>query len=396
MGKASDLRSRVSSYFSPSVSGEKTRALVLRIDKVDVTVVESELESLLLEAAYIKKYNPRFNIRLTDGKAYPLIRITFSDSYPKVLTARRPDDPKSIYFGPFPNVSAVRMVLRLVRRIFSYVSVANHAKRICLYHHLGLCPCPPVFDSPQLKKEYRRNIRRIITFLNGKKEIVLRELEKEKKQLVAAEAFEDASTLQQTIDAIHYVTTQTRKPFEYETNPNLSEDLRREETSSLINVLLSFNVPVSKLSKIECYDISNIQGASAVGSLVVFTNGEKNTDLYRRFRIYGKKTPDDFFMMREVLKRRFSHPEWEYPNLIIVDGGKGQISAACEVIDSLGISVPVIGLAKREETLITSDFKEISLSKNSPALRLCMRIRDEAHRFALAYHKKLRTKFTFL
>lgn len=395
VGKAKNLKNRVSSYFTNKNSlGEKTRILVESIKKIKTIKVTSELESLLLEANYIKKYNPKFNLRLTDGKAYILIRITLKDTYPSVLLARKEDDKDSLYFGPFPSSQAVKMVLRVIRRIFPYHSVANHPKRVCLYHHLDLCPCLPAFDTKEERTKYKKNIRHIVNFILGKKKTVLKELEKERDAFAKQEAFEQAREIQKKIDAIHYVTSQIHKPFEYEINPNLQVDLRRQERLLLKKYLEENNVTIpSELNRIECYDISNIQGTHAVGSMVVFLNGEKSGANYRRFKIRYQipNKPNDFAMMSEVLQRRMKHTEWPSPDLIIVDGGKGQVTSAKKVLEEKKLDIPIIGLAKREETIITLDFKEISLPKDSPALHLIMRIRDEAHRFAITYHRKLRS-----
>lgn len=393
MGKARNLKKRVTSYFvNRSRLGEKTKALVSQIHTISIQLVESELDALLLEANFIKKYSPKYNIRLTDGKAYPLIRIT-NDPYPRVLIARRPDDARSRYFGPFPSSSAMKMVLKIARRIFPYQSVANHPKRICLYHHMGLCPCPPVFDSEQFRQEYKKNIRHLKQFLEGKRKEVVIDLKKEREFLVREELFEDAQKVQKQIDAIRYVTDATRKPFEYEINPNLRTDLRNQELQELSRHLQKAGVSIGTVKKIECYDISNISGTNAVGSLVVFVNGEKDSSQYRRFKISKDIVgPNDFAMMQEVLQRRIRHKEWGVPDLIIVDGGKGQISSAKQALDQAEITIPLVGLAKRNEIIITSDFRQIILPKSSPALKLVMRIRDEAHRFAITYHKKLRSK----
>jgi excinuclease ABC subunit C len=406
VGKAKNLKSRVSSYFTnPSLLIGKTRVMVSQIEKIHITIVESELEALLLEAFYVKKYKAKYNIRLTDGKSYILIRITAKDPYPKVLLARRADDKRSQYFGPYPSSGAVKTVLKTIRRIFPYQSVLNHPKRICLYHHLGLCPCPPVFDTPEVKKEYRKNIRGIIRMLEGESQKIMHELEKERDLASREERFEDALKLQKKINALSIITTPFHQAFEYDVNPNLRMDLRQQELTELMQVLNRQGFALKKLERIECYDISNIQGTNATGSLVVLTNGEIDKSQYRKFRIRrewektpnkekGKKEkPNDFAMMKEVLKRRFNHDEWNTPDLLIVDGGKGQVSAAREVLD--GLHIPLIGLAKREETIVIAQgetFTEVSLPKNSKALQLIMRIRDEAHRFAVTYHKKLRSK----
>jgi excinuclease ABC subunit C len=399
VGKAKDLKARVSSYFAnPTVLGGKTKAMVDQVKKIRITIVESELEALLLEAFYIKKYKPKYNIRLTDGKSYILIRIT-QDPYPKVLLARRGDDKKSIYFGPYPSSGAVKTVLKTIRRIFPYQSVLNHPKKICLYNHLGLCPCPVVFDSPELKKEYRKNIRGIIRMLEGESQAIMKELEKERNFASKVEDYEEALNLQKKIIALGLITTPFHQAFEYDVNPNLRVDIRKQETDELMQVLNQHGFALKKLERIECYDISNIQGTNATGSMVVLTHGEIDKSQYRKFKIRISGKPNDFAMMKEVLKRRFNHDEWSFPDLLIVDGGKGQVSAAEEILT--GLNIPLIGLAKREETIVIpknggeENFIEVLLPKNSKGLQLIMRIRDEAHRFAVTYHKKLRSKAMF-
>ena len=404
VGKAKDLKARVSSYFTNSSQlGEKTRLLVSQIEKIKITIVDSELESLLLESFYIKKFSPKYNIRMTDDKSYPLIRITLKDRYPAVLFARRIDDPQSVYFGPFPNSRAVKLVLKTIRRVFPFVAVMNHPKKVCLYHHLGLCPCPPVFASESLRLSYRKNIKRIIAMLEGKSKTIMQELEKERDKASHDEDFERATDLQQRIQALGYITQPFHRPFEYDLNPNLRTDVRARELNALKEALETNGLLVEKLDKIECYDISNIQGTNATGSMVVFVSGEKEGSLYRKYKIQREATPNDFASMEEVLTRRLKHTEWKYPDLLIVDGGKGQITSALQAFHKAGVSIPLIGLAKREETIIipksseipttdTAHFTEVSLPKNSPGLQLLMRVRNEAHRFAITYHRKLRSK----
>ncbi len=428
VGKAIDLKSRVSSYFvNDAQLGVKTRVMVSQIDKVHITLVESELEALLLEAFYIKKFKPRYNVRMADNKTYPLIRITIKDTYPAIFLTRKAEDPNSLYFGPYPNVGAVKLVLKTIRRIFPYQSTSNHLKRVCLYNHLGLCPCPPVNDSPELQKEYKTNIRNIIRILEGEARKVLKEFESTRDLYSKNEDFEKAALMQGKITALHIITEQVRSPLEYDHNPNLRTDLRDQELATLSEILNKNNVSIGKITKIECYDISNIQGKYAVGSMVVFVAGEKESRLYRKYKIRREATPDDFASMEEVLTRRLKHTEWEYPELIIVDGGKGQITAARKALKKYNLTIPLVGLAKREETIVipitgervkgkgesheegriddshNSDsalplpltpmsFVEVSLPKNSSVLHLIMRIRDEAHRFAITYHRNLRSK----
>lgn len=345
----------------------------------------------MLEAKLIQKYTPKYNVRFSDNKAYPLIKITIKDKYPKVLISRRMDDSSCIYFGPYPNTNALRSVLKIVRRIFPYQSTANHPKKICLYNHLGLCPCPEVTSDPT----YRTNIRHLIGFLNGDTKKVLKNLEKERDEYSKALEFEKAKESQRKLEAIKIVTSPFYKPFEYEENPNFKEDVRAKELEELQEILRRNRIKIKSLERIECYDLSVISGKHATGSLVVFTKGEKDSGWYRRFRIRREGAPDDFAMMREVVRRRLAHKEWPMPDLLIVDGGKGQVSAASRVLKENKMDLPLIGLAKREEIIITTDLKEIVLPKDSKVLHLVMRIRDEAHRFAITYHRILRSKSFF-
>ena len=395
VGKAKNLKHRVASYFTKSYShGEKTQQLICQIMYIRITVVDSELESLLLEAVRIKKFNPKYNSRLTDGKAYPLIRITIKEKYPKILIARKEDDKKSLYFGPYPSTSSIRMVLKLMRRIFPYENVEKHPKKPCLYYHLGLCPCAEAFDSKNMHVAYKKTIKHIVQFLHGEKIKILKDLEKEREEWVRTENFEHAGIVQKQIDQVKMITSKFHKPFEYELNPNLREDIRALERNELLKHLRGAGIKIDTLFRIECYDISNTSGQNATASMVVLTNGEIDKSEYKRFKIkLDKGKPDDFAMIEEVLTRRLKHAQWPMPDLIIVDGGKGQISSAVKAIKQLGnVTIPIVGLAKREETIITEDFREISLSKSSPALKLVMRIRDEAHRFALRYHRLLRSR----
>lgn len=389
VGKAKDLKSRVSSYFQNTYLGPKTSLMVSKIAKIRTIIVRSEVESLLLESLNIKKYNPKYNVRLTDKKAYPFIRVTIYDDIPKVLTSRREDDPKSIYFGAYPNAGAMRMVLRTIRRIFPFQSVVNHPPKLCFYNHLGLCPCPSVSGD---KRSYRKNIKYIIQFLRGDTEKVLKGLTKERDNYSKAEEYEKAKDIQSKINAINLITNPVYKPFEYELNPNLADDLRNREVNSLFDELKKNKIQLQIPQRIECFDISNTAGKFATGSMVVFVMGEPDKRLYKRFKIRRENSPNDYAMMQEVIARRIKHDDWGWPDLMVVDGGKSQVSAALSATQALQQKIPIIGLAKKNETIITSDMNAISISRDVPGLRLLMRIRDETHRFTVAYHRKLRSK----
>jgi excinuclease ABC subunit C len=219
---------------------------------------------------------------------------------------------------------------------------------------------------------------------------LINELTRERDKLSHKEAFEEASRIQKQIDAILHVTQRPVMPSEYVTNPHLKSDVRMKEMESLMQVLAQHNVMIPLPVRIECYDISHIQGTHTVGSMTVLIDGEPASAEYKRFKIRTVIGSNDFAALQEVISRRLKHPEWGIPSLIVIDGGKGQLSACKQLLDDAGI--PFIGLAKREETIITSHHDEILLPKRSPALQMVMRIRDEAHRFALSYHRLLRSR----
>jgi len=395
VGKAKNLKKRVSSYFRKNTRLlEKTAILVAQTEHIKAVPVESEIEALLLEVNLIKKNKPKYNILFTDSKSYPSIKIT-KEEYPKILVVRKTDDKKAVYFGPFPSAPQIKSVVTMLRKIFPYQSVVNHPKRFCLYYYLDLCPCPPMFIAEAEKKEYKKSVLYITSFLKGKCKRVLSALKKERKRKAEQELFEEASRIQKQIEAIQYITSAVHKPFEYETNPNLHVDLRKEETDALLALLQKNGVGIDSLARIECFDISTLSGIFSTGGMVVFVEGKKNPLSYKRFRIKREQEtqkPNDFAMMEEVLRRRIKHTEWPFPNLIIVDGGKGQVSSALSVLKDANKKIPIIGLAKREETIITSDFRQVLVPKNTPSFRLITRIRDETHRFAITYHRKLRSK----
>ena len=249
-----------------------------------------------------------------------------------------------------------------------------------------------------MEKTYRKNIRYLVRFLEGKKQDVLQDLLKDMVQGAKRQEYEEAAQIKKQIEQIQVVTRPFHRPIEYLENPNLVSDQREKELEELEKVLGQHGLQISSLQRIECYDISNIQGKQATGSLVVLTNGEIDKSQYRHFRIRFKNEPNDVAMMKEVLQRRINHSEWTYPGLIIVDGGKGQVAGAYEVLSKKQIAIPLIGLAKRLEEIVIKEgetFKLVRLPMSSPAINILRRIRDEAHRFAINYHKKLRNKSLF-
>ncbi len=363
IGKAIDLKTRISSPRN------------WHWNSVSTIVVESELEALILEANLIKKYLPRFNIRLTDDKDYLYIKIT-KEIFPKVVTARKHELKESLnFFGPFPSSKTVRETLKSLRRVFPW---CNGGKKSCFYYHLLLCPGACVGEINQ--KDYKKIIKNFIKFMQGKKDSLVKELTKEMSKLSKEQNFEKAAKIKKTLAGIAYIT-QTQRVNLYLENPNFLENEKKLALQELQQVLNLPKIP----ERIEGYDVSNIQGKEAVGSMVVLTKGDIDKSQYRKFKIRTENKPNDVAMMKEIIARRFKHPEWPKPDLIIVDGGRAQV----RIVKS---EIPVFGLAKRAEWLYSPKEQIIKLKKTSPALKLLQKLRDEAHRFAISYHRKLHDK----
>jgi len=402
VGKAKDLKKRVSSYFTKSRALDlKTIQLVSKIKKIDHIVVNSEIEAFLLEASLIKKHQPFYNIKFLDDKSYPYVKIS-TNGIPYVSISRNKKvDSDAKYFGPYPEVTPLKAVLKLLRKIFPYQTAANHSKRKCLYYHLGLCPCIPAV--PENLLEYKRNIRNISIFFDGNKEKLLKNLLYDQKICIKNEEFEKAAIIQKQIEAIHRITNEEFNPFLYIEKPDSYYKRLQEEVASLKMILSEKKLLVGDLHRIECYDISNFSGTNATASMVVFINGDSSKKDYKRFKIRTKHTPDDFHMLKEVMIRRLKHMEWGIPNLMVIDGGKGQVSSVLNILMTSEYKIPIIGLAKKEEVIIVPkitqsyslEFDEIKFPKSEPGINLLRTIRNEAHRFAVTYHKLLRSKATF-
>lgn len=385
VGKAINLYHRVASYFS-GTHPLSTKALVERITGVDTIVVESELEALILEANLIKKYLPAFNVRLIDDKDYLYIALTKED-FPKVVTARKKDlKTMKKFWGPFPSSKTVRDTLKLLRRVFPWCSKPQTRNfRPCFYYHLGLCPgaCVGIVT----KNEYRKNTTRFAKFMDGRKNALLGGLIKELNHKSKDQKYEEASSLKKIIGGIYYLTQPNRVKL-YLENPNFLEQERSLALEQLKKDLKLPGLPM----RIEGYDISNIQGKEATGSMVVLTGGEVDKSQYRKFKIRIAGRPNDVAMHREMLSRRLKHEDWPLPDLIIIDGGRGQVNAAKYEISNAKSEIPVFGLAKRMEWLYPPEGEPLKLPRKSLSLKLLQKIRDESHRFAVSYHRKLRGK----
>ena len=403
VGKAVNLKNRISSYISKGL-GPKTQAMVTEATEISFVRADSELDALLLEASLIKTFQPKYNFTARDDKHPLYIRIT-SEEFPRVITARKIDETEGniAFFGPFPSSSAVRSVLKMIRRIVPF-SDHKPSKKPCLYSHLGLCdPCPSIINAQTdsklkeaQKKKYLENIHLIEMVLARKSLRVEKLLLAKIKKLAVAEQFEEAGHFRDKMIALEYVTQKPIAPVEFLKNPNLVADLRAGELSAL-RKLLSKYLPVKKLTRIECYDIAHLAGTNPTASLVCFIDAEAEKNFYRRFRIYQKYSRSDVHSLAEVAQRRIRHLEdWGLPDLIIVDGGKAQVGIFRKWFEPRGIAV--VGIAKRFESLVipgkkygSNTFTEIKIPQG-PALNLVTRIRDEAHRFARRYHHLLVSK----
>lgn len=406
VGKAKDLKKRVLQYFKASTEkNEKTRQLVSYIRDITYEEVRTEFEALLLEAKYIKKYQPKYNAIAKDDKSPIYIGIEGDNPLPRVLLTRKIKKQTGrttmLLFGPFQSVRMAQSILRMLRRSVPFCTQAKRNGRPCFYTHLGLCnPCPSVIERMEPSSEktnamraYRRNVKKLIAILAGKTPHVIAAMEKEMKEKAKQERFEEANKLKSQMESLLHVYQTSYEPFQFE-YPNHTEEKIRGELRDIFSVLSPF-LPIRAIpEKIECIDISNIGGREAVASLVVFTNGLPDKNNYRRFRIRKTKGPNDAGMIGEVVLRRLRHSEWTLPDLLIVDGGKPQVRSAYTMLLLQNQTIPLIGLAKRREEIILfthNTFKTLRIGLDRPAIHLVQRIRDEAHRFAVTYHKKRRS-----
>jgi excinuclease ABC subunit C len=385
VGKAINLKKRVSQYFQrDDALGPKTKTLVSQIASVETKTVNSEIEALILESSLIKKYHPKYNSQLKDNRSYLYICISKSP-IPIIFTAHSSNLPTHAdIYGPFPDGGSVKSLLKTIRRLFPFRSKETHPKGDCLFCHLGLCP-----GANPDPKIYHQNILKIKKILNGHFKSLLISLKKEIKLASKLENYEKALILKNQIDSLEYIVSGWNNLKNLYADINLPEDKQSQAIESLETTLKPY-LNIKNIRRIECYDISQMGTKYFVGSMVVWQNDDIDNSEYKKFKIRSKATPDDQFMMKEVIYRRLQHPEWGSPDLIVVDGGKPQVSAISSLTD-----IPLIGLAKRIETIVIKDadsWVEINLPQNSQALLLLEKLRNEAHRFANRYRKELMSK----
>jgi excinuclease ABC subunit C len=511
VGKAKDLKKRVSSYFQKDHTDGKTRTLVKQITDLQFTVVATEIDALLLENNLIKSYRPRYNVLLKDDKTYPWIVIK-NEAFPRIFSTRRKFNDGSIYYGPYPNVKGMHALLQLIRELFQIRTCAldlraqklEQAKyKVCLEYHIGKCagPCQALQNAAQ----YEETLKVIRLLLEGKNFSLIQTLKKQMQQFAAEHAFEEAQRCKELISAleqfrtksmvvadhgqdfdvcyiekneqhswvsflviregsiVHTYATRIEDPLDESIEvlyQNIIPQLRAHFSSKAKEVIIGIskainlydakvvypkigekkqllemaqnNVKHAQLQArkqamnattsvqnssmqavlelqtalglaapplhIECFDNSNLQGTNAVSACVVFKEGTPSKADYRHFNVKTVEGPDDFKTMKEVVGRRYKRLIEEgqkLPDLVIIDGGKGQLGAAMEAIEELGLhnELKLVGLAKRLEEIYKPGFsKSLILSRRSLALKLVQQLRDEAHRFGLSHHRNKRSK----
>lgn len=490
IGKAKDLKKRISQYFNNQEKDSKTKVLVSQINSIDYILTKNEVEALLLENNLIKKHHPKYNIDLRDSKRYAYIKLTKED-YPRLLIARKKEDD-SEYFGPFISAEKRDQILRLLIRNFKIRTCKKLPKKACLRYHINLCDAPCINNISKI--DYLKQISRVKSILNGKISEITEEIKKEMKNASENKDFEKAIILRNQLESIEYLnekqTVQRIKEynediinfivkenkvylllfninkgilenkeefeFDYESDfleefltqyysdnkipkeiilpididENIKEFLNQKSSSKIIitvpqkgekkqlldlvlkNIEKIFFENINKLIELkdrlnldsipyilECFDISHLSGTSTVGSMVMFRNGKPDKNNYRRFKIKSVDQIDDFASLKEIVFRRYYKLKLEnlqLPDLIIIDGGKGQLSSAVSALDELKLKIPIISIAKEnEEIFIPNESDPIILSKKDPALQIIQEIRDEAHRFAISYNRLLRKKNLF-
>jgi len=428
VGKAAILKNRVKQYFQSTRDMDvKTRALVAEIHDTDWTETESEIDALFLESEMVKRYMPRYNILLRDDKSQMFVRIDMKSEWPHVEFTRNPADDGAEYFGPYYNGYAVRKALRYLRKVFPYYTKEpKDTMRPDLDVHIGLSPRPGTTSE-----EYKTSLRRLIRYFQGGRKTLSREIEKEMHVAAKLHDFENAATLRNKLNNLREL--QRRIMFGDKEFLNISKDKALSDLRDLFSL--------AKLpARIEGYDISHMGGTNVVASMVTFTNGVSDRANYRKFKTRIEQN-DDYYNMYETLLRRTSEKNikaWGAPDLILIDGGKGQLDAALRALEERGLHIPTISIAKREEEVIVHKSRsnismekltglmqepvssvsvmtsgeyyvvnlhagQINASSHSKNLRgssivsvysdvtkLFQRIRDESHRFAVSYHTVLK------
>lgn len=396
IGKSVNLKARLISHFEAAKVDPKASGYVTNADRISFYLTDSEFKALILESELIQKFHPKYNVRWMDDKSYLYIKVTVKDEFPKFFVTRRENDKKSIYFGPFPSVKVATNLLREIRKVFPFCTQKKISKSPCFYAKIKLCnPCPNVItqvedkdERKRLTKEYKYNIKQVIKVLEGKVDVVVKQLYEKIDELTQNQNFEEAIWYRDRLLRLEGIVM--RRKFDTEYLDNFNQADKRVES---LKKLLSPYLPIEKLERIECYDMSTFQFKESTASMVVFTNGLSDKKEYKRFKIKNPNAESDFEMFDEVMRRRLKN-NWPTPDLIVVDGGKPQIRTVLKVFYETNTNIPLIGIAKRPDRIIIGDGDLLSVrpQQDHPGFKLIQSLRDESHRFAKKYHVYLRNK----
>ncbi|MBI4355182.1 MAG: excinuclease ABC subunit UvrC [Candidatus Omnitrophica bacterium] len=379
VGKALSLKKRVASYFHSSRGFSPRMAkLVQQVRSLETVRCVSEAEALIYENSLIKEHQPKYNVTFRDDKTYPMLKITH-EPYPRLMVTRKKQEDGAGYYGPFVEAGLMHQAVKMMRKIFPLRTCQTFPKRPCLEYYIGQClaPCAGYIDEAK----YNELVREQRLFLDGQRAQLLKALGEKMRSAAQEQAFEEAARVRDQIYALSSILLPKRRVIVTDALEALKELLRLP------------TVP----SRIEAFDISNIHGKEAVGSMVTFVDGKPFKDHYRKFKIQTVVGIDDYRMMREVIHRRYAGSlatELPLPHLILIDGGKGHLSSAVEELQELKLDhLAVMGIAKEYEHLfLRGRPNPLILPPSSPILHLLQRLRDEAHRFAITYHRQLHRK----
>jgi excinuclease ABC subunit C len=390
IGKSLNIRERVSNHLERADIDAKERAIIENSDTIEHIICSSELHALVLESQLIQKHRPPYNVIWKDDKSYLYIKIPLKDPFPRISLVRREQDGSSLYFGPFSSTRDIRFLLRSIRKVVPFCTQKQPLKKPCFYSKIGLCnPCPGGEQTDDKKIQYRKQIKTVIKILNGDIEKVIKSLRTDIQRASQKELFEDALQLRNKLLSLEQlIHLRSFEQFEYSSAYDPDVALQK-----LATLLKTVSPQVSSLSRIECYDISNLMQQEATASMVVATNGILDKAEYKRFKLKVTGV-SDFKMLTETITRRINN-DWTKPNLIVVDGGTPQVVTISGVLKRLGVDIPLVGIAKHPDRLVVlaqGVSKTFKFSLHNEGFKLIQQLRDESHRFAKKYHKFLRGK----
>lgn len=377
VGKAVSLRKRVLSYFRRPAGGKVSR-LIREAADLDWIIAGSEAEALLVESSLIKEKSPKYNVLLKDDKSYPYLKVTAEEEFPRLFIGRGRPEPGTKAIGPFTEAALLKQAFQAIRGVIPFRTCRTLPKRACLDFHLRLCPAP--CEGRISREAYRQGLEQILLLAEGKKERVVDLLRDKMEEASRAQRYEEAARCRDQISGLAELTARPKR------------FAPTEALADCAGLLRLARVP----RRIEAFDISNLFGREAVGACVTFLDGKPFKPGYKRFKIQTVAGIDDYAMMREVIRRHFQdlvEAKKGLPDLVVIDGGRGHLNAALEALAELSLELPALGIAKEfEEIFLPGQQEPLLLPPQSKVLQLIQRLRDEAHRFAIGYHRLLRGK----